>query len=117
MSRYIKKTESNPGPFEVRLEANIYVRNSVARNVEITDDPQPFETNEAQHLLNTNPGLVEEVALEDVPEKFLSEADRPERIKCDVEDCGRDYASQANLEKHRKSTHGNLLEKLLTPSS
>ena len=123
MSRYIKKTESNQGPFQVRLDPNPSVKGDVETFVDITDDPQPFEDGRAQHILNSYPKLVEEVPFCDVAKEFLSVEDAPDldapdpRFACGVEDCGKDYATEKNLEKHRKSIHGNLLEKLLTPKT
>lgn len=118
MSRYIKKTESNIGPFQVRIEPNAYVKGEVAWNVDITEDPQPFEDGVAEYLINAYSRQVEEVSLEDVPLEFLSAEDVPpppdERFACEVEDCGKDYVSQANLDKHAKGVHGNLLERLVT---
>ena len=122
MTRYLKVTESNPGSFQVRLEPNAYIKGDVAVNVDITTDPQPFDDGRAEHLLNVYPGQVEEVAVSDVPDEFLSVEDTPEpeteteseseRFACKVEDCDKDYASQTNLARHTKAFHGNPLQKL-----
>ena len=125
MTRYLKVTESNPGSFQVRLEPNAYIKGDVAVNVDITTNPQPFDDGRAEHLLNVYPGLVEEVAVSDVPDEFLSVEDAPEldapepetetepgRFACKVEDCDKDYASQTNLDRHTKAFHGNPLQKL-----
>ena len=105
---YLKKHPENIGPFEVRVEPI----NEEPYYVEITSDPKPFTRGISAGLLSKYPRHIVEEALEDVPEKFRHPSDI-ERLDCPEDDCDKDYANQANLDKHIKSTHGSLWEKLV----
>jgi hypothetical protein len=107
---YLKKHEDNIGPFQVRVEPI----NEEPYYVDITDDPQAFTKGISAGLLSKYSKHIVEVALEDVPAELLHESDVPEsdRFACEVEDCGKDYATQANLDKHTSGAHGNLAQKL-----
>lgn len=115
MSRYIKQAEGKSGSVQIRIDP-------VGKEpyfVDITNEAQPFDDGVAASILSGYEGLVVEVAVEDVPLGFLADEDLPEiesvRFACEVEDCGKDYVSQKNLDKHAKGVHGNLLERLVTP--
>ena len=111
---YLKKHEDNLGPFHVPVEPI----NEAPYYVDITDDPQSFTAGISAGLLSKYSKHIVEVALEDVPAEFLHESDVPEpepsRFACEVEGCGKDYATQSNLDKHTKGTHGSLIERLST---
>lgn len=108
---YLKKSPTNIGPFQVRVDPDS--DEATAYYVEITTDPQPFTPGIGEGLLSVYTKQLVEVQIEDVPTEFLHPDDSP-RVACEVDGCGKDYANQANLDKHIKASHGNILEQLLT---
>ena len=106
---YLKKSPTNVGPFSVRVDPDS--NPATAYYVDITDEPQGFVPGIAAGLLASYPRQLESVAIEDVPTDLLHPDDAP---RFDCEHCEKDYASQSNLDRHMKSSHGNILEQLLT---
>lgn len=112
---YLKKSPSNIGAFQVRVDPDSDP--ATAYYVSITEELQPFVKGIADSLTGQYPRDIVTVPVEDVPADLLHESDIQEpRFTCEVEDCGKDYATEKNLKKHTGSTHGNLLEKLLIPA-
>ncbi|MAH46573.1 hypothetical protein CMI37_12150 [Candidatus Pacearchaeota archaeon] len=64
MVRLIKTTVKNPGGFSVRVEPNATDPAGKPRYVELSHEPAELDDADAQHILNTYPGKVEEIIVE-----------------------------------------------------
>jgi len=106
---YIKKDPTNVGPYQVL----VVPADGEEYRVDITENPQPFEQQIGEAILAGHSKKVVEVAVEDVSNDLRHPDDR-DRVACPAEVCDKDYATQANLDKHIKSSHGNIIEQLLT---
>ena len=80
MARLIKTTVKNPGGFSVRLEPNATDPAGKARYVELSHEPVELDDADAQHVLNTYPGKVEEIIIE-VEEDVKPKRKRPKLFK------------------------------------
>ena len=98
---FIRTAAGNEGAYGIRLDG---VKESgqrelpPAKYIQITQTPQPFATDVAEHILQTHAKFVMQVDAPEVIAK-LPTGDSG-RIECPAEGCGKTYANETTLTKH-----------------